>query len=62
MSILFMNYCAGCKKSDDDTPLVKVKGSIYKIGTAHGANIWLCPNCLIKVKNGECKNFSLKCW
>ena len=19
MSILFMNYCAGCKKSDDDT-------------------------------------------
>lgn len=60
MGLFFTEYCAGCGISDEKEPLVKVSGTIYRIGTAHGINAKVCPECYVKIKQGKSKNFSLR--
>jgi hypothetical protein len=60
MGLLFTEFCSGCGVSDDREPLVKVTGTIYRLGTAHGINAKVCPECYIKIKQGKSKNFSLR--
>ena len=60
MGLLFTYYCAACGVSDDKEPLISINGTIYEMGTARGVNCRVCPKCYMKIKEGKCKNFSLR--
>lgn len=59
MGWLFTEYCSACGVSDDKEPLIKIHGTIYRLGTCHGANAKVCPDCYAKIKAGK-SNFSLR--
>lgn len=60
MGFLFIERCAACKKPDTQTPLIRVNGTLYELGTCLGASAKVCPDCYERIKNGESRNFSLR--
>lgn len=40
-------------------PFIKVTGTFYELGTCRTVTTKVCPDCYVKIKNGESSNFTL---